>query len=70
MRYLGTGGAGFIGSNIVEALLARGDEVIVLDNFTTGSQANLADNERLDVVAGDVLDFELVKSCMKDIDVV
>jgi UDP-glucose 4-epimerase len=42
MRALVTGGAGFIGSNVVDALLARGDEVTVLDNLSTGRRDNLA----------------------------
>ena len=41
MRALVTGGAGFIGSNLVDALLARGDEVTVLDNISTGRRENL-----------------------------
>ena len=41
MKYLVTGGAGFIGSNIAEALVRRGDSVVVLDNFSTGKRENL-----------------------------
>ena len=41
MRALVTGGAGFIGSNLVDALVERGDEVVVVDNLTTGRSANL-----------------------------
>ena len=52
MRALVTGGAGFIGSHLVEALLARGDEVVVLDNLATGKRENLADGARL--VEGDI----------------
>ena len=43
MRALVTGGAGFIGSNLVDALIARGDEVVVLDDLSSGKEANLAD---------------------------
>jgi UDP-glucose 4-epimerase len=51
-RILVTGGAGFIGSHIVDRLLARGDEVIVLDNLATGTQANL--NPAAEFIQGDV----------------
>lgn len=59
MHYLITGGAGFIGSHLVEALLARGDAVTVLDDCSTGSLSNLtavANNPRLTVIQGSVCD--------------
>jgi len=49
-----TGGAGFIGSHMVEALLARGHEVVVVDNFSTGKKENLPEDENLYVHVGDV----------------
>ena len=55
MKALVTGGGGFIGSNVVRALLERGDDVRVLDNFSTGSRANLAGLERdVQLVEGDL----------------
>lgn len=64
MKCLVTGGAGFIGSNLVEALLAGGSEVTLLDNFSTGLRSNLPEGEGgLSVIEGDVLDYELVSSC-------
>ncbi len=56
-----TGGAGFIGSHIVEALLARGERVRVLDDFSSGREENLPDDARLEVVRGDVRDWETVQ---------
>jgi len=60
MKYLVTGGAGFIGSHLVEALISQGDEVIVIDDFSTGSPDNLkavAGNPALDLVEGDILEL-------------
>ena len=47
MRAVVTGGAGFIGSHVVEALLARGDEVTVVDNLTSGRRENVPEGARL-----------------------
>ena len=52
MRYLVTGGAGFIGSHLVEKLIARGDQVVILDNFSTGTPNNL------EVLAGKATFYE------------
>lgn len=60
MRVVVTGGAGFLGSHLCERLLARGDEVICLDNFLTGSPANVAHlvaDERFRLVRYDVTDY-------------
>jgi UDP-glucose 4-epimerase len=59
MRVLITGGAGFIGSNIADALVARGDEVVVYDNFTTGQREFLRElkgKSSASVIEGDILD--------------
>ncbi len=56
IRALVTGGAGFIGSNLAEALLRRGDDVVVLDNFTSGYRCNVEDLRGAEVVEGDVRD--------------
>jgi UDP-glucose 4-epimerase len=52
--YVVTGGAGFIGSHTVDALLARGQRVVVLDNFSTGKRENLTPHDRLTVIECDV----------------
>ena len=71
MRALVTGGGGFIGSNLVRALLARGDEVRVLDNFATGSRANLAGLEHdVDLVEGDLRSYERVHAAVRGVEVV
>jgi nucleoside-diphosphate-sugar epimerase len=71
MRYLVTGGAGFIGSHLVEALAARGERVLVLDDLSTGSRQNiehLLATESAELVEGSVLDAELVERCMGSVD--
>jgi nucleoside-diphosphate-sugar epimerase len=63
--YLVTGGAGFIGSHVVEALVARGDRVRVLDNFSTGSRENLAAcADRIEIIQGDIRDRPTVSWAM------
>ncbi len=60
-RVLVTGGAGFIGSHLVDALLAKGYSVRVLDNLSTGKRSNLPlDDPRLELLEGDVVDAALV----------
>ncbi len=69
--YLVTGGAGFIGSNIVHALVARGARVRVLDNFATGRRGNLAGVEdRVDLIEGDLRRPADVEKAMDGVDLV
>jgi UDP-glucose 4-epimerase len=60
MKVLITGGAGFIGSHLADRLLARGDEVLVIDNFATARRDNLGEHDRLTVVEGSIVDRSLV----------
>lgn len=70
MRYLVTGGAGFIGSHLVEALVCDGHLVRVLDNFSTGRRENLAEvpGEFLEIVKGDIRDSSLLGRCATGVD--
>ena len=66
-----TGGAGFIGSNIVEELLKRGEEVRVLDNFSTGKRENLKGfGKDVELIEGDIRSYHIVKQAVAGIDVV
>lgn len=68
-RYLITGGAGFIGSNMVEALLQRGEYVRVLDNFSTGRRRNLAPFLKdIDLVEGDLRSYHTVVRAVRQVD--
>ncbi len=70
-RVLVTGGAGFIGSNLVRALLERGDTVRVLDNFSTGNRDNLAEIAgEIEVVEGELRSYERVHNATRGSDVV
>jgi UDP-glucose 4-epimerase len=68
-RVLVTGGAGFIGSNLVRGLLERGDEVKVLDNFSTGNRRNL-DGLEIEVVEGELRSYERVHRAVRGVEVV
>ncbi len=68
MKALVTGGAGFIGSHIVDRLLNDGHEVIVLDDFSTGHRSNLADHNSLTIIEGDISNYNTVQKCMHGVD--
>lgn len=70
MKYLVTGGAGFIGSHITERLLGDGQQVRILDNFSTGKRDNIPVSDAVSVIEGDVGDFRTVHEWMQGIDVV
>ena len=66
--YVVTGGAGFIGSNIAEALRRRGDRVRVLDNFSTGRRENLAAIGDVELIEGDLRDPQAVRRAVSGAD--
>ena len=71
MRVLITGGAGFIGSHLADALIARGDHVVALDNFSTGSTTNIKHiAKNFEIIDGDIRNTELIDEATKDVDLV
>ena len=70
-RYLVTGGAGFIGSHLAEALLDQGESVRVLDNLATGRETNLAALQgRAQLIRGDLRNLEAVRAAVEGVEVV
>ena len=70
-RYLVTGGAGFIGSHMCEKLLRDGHSVRILDNFSSGKEANLAAVQaNVEILDGDVREEEMVSRAVKDVDII
>ena len=70
MLYLVTGGAGFIGSHISDRLLADGHRVRILDNFSTGKHENIPASADVEVIEGDVGDYDTVRAAMEQVDIV
>ena len=71
MKYLVTGGAGFIGSHISDALIKRGDQVVVLDNLSTGNKKNiehLLNNASFALTEGSILDTSVVNDAVNSVD--
>jgi UDP-glucose 4-epimerase len=71
VKYLITGGAGFIGSHLVESLISRGDQVVVFDNLSTGSTDNLAVvSEKIEFEQGNILDKAVIDKLVAESDYV
>jgi len=71
MKYLVTGGAGFIGSHLCDALIQRGDSVLVLDNLSTGNKKNinhLLSNPLFELTEGSILDINVVEKAVASVD--
>src|SRR5258706_3466398 len=67
MRYLVTGGAGFIGSNTVDELVRRGHSVVVLDDFSSGKEENLTEvRNKITFIKGSITDIEVVRKAMHE----
>lgn len=70
MIYLVTGGAGFIGSHIVDWLSADGHQIRILDDFSTGKRDNTASSPAAEIITGDVGDFDTVRAAMNGVNAV
>ena len=71
MRYLVTGGAGFIGSHLTEALINRGNQVMVVDNLSTGNLQNLSNvKEKISYIQGNILDKNFIEKLVAECDYV
>ncbi|UCD62908.1 MAG: SDR family oxidoreductase [Candidatus Zixiibacteriota bacterium] len=71
MKYLVTGGAGFIGSNIASTLVEKGEQVRILDDFSTGRRENVADLEgKVEMIEGDIRDMAAVEKAVSGMDYV
>jgi len=71
VKYLITGGAGFIGSHLAESLLSKGDSVVIIDNLSTGSQKNLRKlSNKVTIFQDDILNRSLVNKLVSDVDFV
>jgi len=71
MKLLVTGGAGFIGSHLVDWLVAQGHQVRVLDNFSTSQQASLTSvASSIEVIVGDIRDLATVQAAAQDVMVI
>jgi UDP-glucose 4-epimerase len=69
MKILITGGAGFIGSHLSELLASDNNQVIILDNYSTGSKENLESNKNIKIIQGSILDIELVNTLMAQVSI-
>ncbi len=69
MKILITGGAGFIGSHLSELLASDNNQVIILDNYSTGSKKNLESNKNIKIFQGSILDIELVNTLMSQVSI-
>jgi UDP-glucose 4-epimerase len=71
MKYLVTGGAGFIGSHLCDALIKRGDSVVALDNLSTGNKSNvehLIGNSSFELIEGSILDVDTINKTVASVD--